>query len=106
MLTSESSKTHGASAVVGKVKILSNVYEYTIDEWSVDTRKWLVTSPKKLTYEQVVGLACDLPEQSIEVLLGDSEMPGLEGVVVNFLGTEYGDNSQHEVLGDFKEEEE
>ena len=74
------------------------MYEYTIDEWSVDTRKWLVTSPKKLTYEQVVGLACDLPE--------DSEILGLEGVVVNFLGTEYGDDSQHEVLGDFKEEEE
>ena len=77
-----------------------NVYEYTIDEWSLDTRKWIVTSPKKLTYEQVVGLACDIP-------LGESEilMPGLEGVIVNFLGTEYGDDSQHEVLGDFKEEE-
>jgi hypothetical protein len=75
-------------------KYYPKMYEYTIDEWSVDTRKWLVTSPKKLTYEQVVSLACDL------------EMPGLEGVVVKFLGTEYGDDSQHEVLGDFKEEEE
>ena len=36
------------------------MYEYTIDEWSVDTRKWIVTSPEKLTYEQVVKLACDL----------------------------------------------
>lgn len=76
-------------------------YEYTIDEWSVDTRKWLVTSPKKLTYEQVVDLACDIP-------LGEHElmMPGYEGVFVTYLGTEYGDDSQHEVLGDFKEEEE
>ena len=82
------------------------MYEYTVDEWSVDTRKWIITSPKKLTHEQVVGLACDLPEQPIEVLLGDSEMPGLEGVVVKFVGTEYGDDSQHEVLGDFKEEDE
>jgi hypothetical protein len=78
-----------------------NVYEYTIDEWSVDTRKWLVTSPRKLTYEQVVGLACDIPLGESEVL-----MPGFEGVIVNYLGTEYGDDSQHEVLGDFKEEEE
>ena len=78
-----------------------NVYEYTIDEWSVDTRKWIVTSPKKLTYEQVVGLACDIPHGESEVL-----MPGFEGVIVNYLGTEYGDDSQHEVLGDFKEEEE
>ena len=78
------------------------MYEYTIDEWSVDTRKWLVTSPKKLTYEQVVDLACDLPVTENPWLL----MPGYEGVVVNFLGTEYGDDSQHEVLGDFKEEEE
>tara|TARA_Y100000114_G_scaffold93057_1_gene86469 strand:+ start:121 stop:357 length:237 start_codon:yes stop_codon:yes gene_type:complete len=76
-------------------------YEYTIDEWSVDTRKWLVTSPKKLTYEQVVGLACDIPFGESEVL-----MPGFEGVVVDFLGTEYGDDSQLKVLGDFKEEEE
>ena len=76
------------------------MYEYTIDEWSVDTRKWLVTSPKKLTYEQVVNLACEIP-------LGDEGVEfGFEGVVVNFLGTEYGDDSQHEVLGDFKEEDE
>ena len=78
-----------------------NVYEYTIDEWSVDTRKWLVTSPKKLTYEQVVTLASDLPLIDSEILL-----PGFEGVIVNYIGTEYGDDSQHEVLGDFKEEEE
>ena len=76
-------------------------YEYTIDEWSVDTRKWIVTSPKKLTYEQVIDLACDIPSGESEVT-----MPGFEGVVVNFLGTEYGDDPQCEVLGDFKEEEE
>jgi hypothetical protein len=76
-------------------------YEYTIDEWSVDTRRWLVSSPEKLTYEQVVRLACDLP-------IGKSKirMSGYEGVIVKYLGTEYGDDSQHEVLGDFKEEEE
>jgi len=77
------------------------MYEYTIDEWSVDTRKWIVTSPEKLTYEQVVKLACDIPYDKSELL-----MPSYEGVVVNFLGTEYGDDSQIEVLGDFKEEEE
>ena len=84
------------------------MYEYTIDEWSVDTRKWIVTSPKKLTYEQVVRLACDIPIGPTTDSTGEYDllMPGYEGVVVNFLGTEYGDDSQHEVLGDFKEEEE
>ena len=82
-------------------------YEYTVDEWSVDTRKWIVTSPKKLTYEQAVSLACDIYGATTDST-GEYDllMPGFEGVVVNFLGTEYGDDSQHEVLGDFKEEEE
>lgn len=83
------------------------MYEYTVDEWSVDTRKWIITSPKKLTYEQVVGLAFDISGPTTDST-GEYDllMPGFEGVVVNFLGTEYGDDSQHEVLGDFKEEEE
>lgn len=78
-------------------------YEYTIDEWSVDTRRWLVTSPKKLTYDEVVSLyqTCDLSHGESEIL-----MPGFEGVIVNYLGTEYGDDSQQEMRGDFKEEEE
>ena len=76
-------------------------YEYTIDEWSVDTRKWLVSSPEKLTYEQVVSLACDLPTGISKV-----RIPGYEGAWMKYLGTEYGDDSQIEVLGDFKEEEE
>ena len=46
-------------------------------------------------------MACDIPYDKSELL-----MPSYEGVVVNFLGTEYGDDSQIEVLGDFKEEEE
>ena len=28
-------------------------YEYEIEEWSVDTRKWVMTSDKQLTEEQI-----------------------------------------------------
>tara|TARA_R100001443_G_scaffold977_3_gene3862 strand:+ start:3470 stop:3715 length:246 start_codon:yes stop_codon:yes gene_type:complete len=78
--------------------------EYRVEEWSVDTRKWVIKSPRKLTNEEVFEIYNE------HVGFFDSAFTlcshGFEGIEVIFTGTEYGDNSEYEIYGDFKEEEE
>jgi len=74
---------------------------YEIEEWSVDTRRWEINSPRKLTHEEVfeiygyVGM-----DKKPQTLSGK-----FEGITVYFIGTKYGD-SDCAMNGDFKEEEE
>ena len=76
--------------------------EYEVEEWSVDTRRWVIKSPRKLTHEEVFEI---YNEHSFfdegEHTLSDK----FEGISVVYLGTRYGDNSEYEMNGDFKEEE-
>ena len=77
--------------------------EYQVDEWSVDTRKWLIESPRKLTHEEVFEIYNEYSSfEKKPQTLSDK----FEGVTVYFFGTRYGDNSECELNGDFKEEEE
>tara|TARA_Y100000401_G_scaffold117496_1_gene126613 strand:+ start:3380 stop:3604 length:225 start_codon:yes stop_codon:yes gene_type:complete len=71
--------------------------EYRVEEWSVDTREWVINSPRKLTHEEV-----------FEIYNGNFELDDkkFDGITVYFIGTKYGDDSQCEINGDFKEEEE
>ena len=99
MLTSDLLRKHGASVVVGKVRILSR---YEIEEWSVDTRRWEINSPRKLTHEEVF----EIYNQHVGMDKKPQTLSGkFEGVTVYFFGTKYGDNSEYEMNGDFKEEE-
>ena len=76
---------------------------YEIEEWSVDTRRWEISSPRKLTHEEVFEIYNEYSsfEKKPQTLSGK-----FEGITVYFFGTRYGDNSEHEMNGDFKEEEE
>jgi len=76
--------------------------EYEIEEWSVDTRRWEIKSPRQLTHEEVfeiynghIGMS-----KKSETLSGK-----FEGITVYFVGTKYGD-SENEINGNFKVEEE
>tara|TARA_R100001509_G_scaffold17169_1_gene8628 strand:+ start:1629 stop:1868 length:240 start_codon:yes stop_codon:yes gene_type:complete len=77
--------------------------EYEIEEWSVDTRRWEIKSPRQLTHEEVFEIYNEYVGMSKkpETLSGK-----FEGIRVVFTGTKYGDNSEYEMYGDFKEEEE
>ena len=76
-------------------------YEYEIEEWSQDTRKWVFTSNRKLTYEELMQMFCD----GVHMDEGKTETVD-DGVSVTYHGTAYGDNSEIELIGDFAEEEE
>ena len=75
-------------------------YRYEYSEWSVDTRTWVLTSKKQLTSEEVYEIfhtETDIDEEG-EVVLDEDK-------TLTYLGTRYG-NSESEVDGNFKEEEE
>ena len=76
--------------------------EYQVDEWSVDTRKWVIKTPRKLTHEEVFKIYNEYSSFDKEEI----ELPDeFEGITIAFIGTRYGDNSELEMNGDFKEEE-
>ena len=75
---------------------------YEIEEWSVDTRRWEIRSPRQLTQEEVF----EIYSQYVSFLKKPQTLSGkFEGVTVYFIGTAYGDNSEYKINGDFKEEE-
>ena len=75
---------------------------YEIEEWSVDTRKWEIKSPRQLTHEEVFEIYNEhvVMDKKPQTLSGK-----FEGVTVYYFGTMYGD-SECAMNGDFKEEEE
>tara|TARA_R100000734_G_C3318436_1_gene112579 strand:+ start:971 stop:1216 length:246 start_codon:yes stop_codon:yes gene_type:complete len=79
--------------------------EYRVEEWSVDTRKWKIKSPRQLTNEEVFEIYNEhfsFSEKEIEYALSGK----FEGIKVYYVGTTYGDSGEYEIYGDFKEEEE
>ena len=75
---------------------------YELEEWSVDTRRWEIWSPKQLTHEEVFEIYNEhvVMDKKPQTLSGK-----FEGVTVYYFGTKYGDDTQFEMNGDFKEEE-
>jgi hypothetical protein len=75
-------------------------HEYEVEEWSQDTRKWVFTSNRKLTYEELMQMFCD----GVHMDEGKTETVD-DGVIATYVGTFYGNNSEVELNGIFKEEE-
>ena len=76
--------------------------EYEVEEWSVDTRRWEIRSPRQLTHEEVF----EIYNEHVGFSKEEHTLSGkFEGMSVVFIGTRYGDNSEYEMNGDFKEEE-
>ena len=84
------------------------MYEYVVDEWSVDTREWEIKSPRQLTYEEVFEIYNEhVGFSNMHYTREEHTLSGkFEGIRVVFTGTRFGDNSEYEMYGDFKEEEE
>jgi len=74
-------------------------YEYKYTEQSVDVREWSITSPKKLTEEEVreIGMDWGSFTEGETSIVEDDDYPKCKVV---FNGIEYGDDTQTEVEGD------
>ena len=79
--------------------MMSKKYIYEADEQSIDVRSWTIESDKQLTEEEVTEIY-----QDSQIEDEGKEHEYSTGIMVTFHGTEYGDDSQFTVEGDFKEE--
>tara|TARA_R110001592_G_scaffold85133_1_gene251417 strand:+ start:244 stop:489 length:246 start_codon:yes stop_codon:yes gene_type:complete len=78
-------------------------YEYTIEEWSQDTRKWTLRTDKKLKkteLEEIYSKDSDFDNEGDEEVLSDVS----NNTTFTFDGTSYGDDCQVEYFGDFESE--
>ena len=73
-------------------------YIYEASEQSVDVRSWTIESDRQLTEEEVFEIY-----QDSQIEDEGKEIEYSTGIVVTYDGTEYGDNAQPLVEGDFKE---
>ncbi len=72
-------------------------YHYTITEYSADSRTWTITSEAQLTEEFLEENAdefCDVTQS-----LNSSAI--FKKIEVSYNGTDYGDDTQQEIEGDF-----
>ena len=78
-------------------------YEYTYTEQSVDVREWKLTSPTKLSEQDVIDICVDWGsfKEGEKTIVTDKELPKCE---ITFRGTEYGDDTQVEVQGELEDE--
>ena len=75
-------------------------YIYEASEQSVDVRSWTIESDRQLTEEEVFEIY-----QDSQIEDEGKEIEYSTGIVVTYDGTEYGDDAQPLVEGDFKEED-
>ena len=73
-------------------------YIYEASEQSVDVRSWTIESDRQLTEEEVFEIY-----QDSQIEDEGKEIEYSTGIVVTYDGTEYGDDAQPLVEGDFKE---
>ena len=84
---------------------MSEKYQYTIHEWSTDTRVFTIVADRKLSYDEVDEIYRDssLKDEGEAIKID----PGLEidgDIYVTYEGTEFG-NSEFETDGDFKDDD-
>lgn len=73
---------------------MSEKYTYEVDEWSEDTRKFVIKSDRKLTSDEV----CDIYQDASF----DEEGKTIEykkGITLLYRGTDYG-GSDYDIQGD------
>ena len=73
-------------------------YQYHIEEYSQDSRIYLIESDRKLTEEEIYEA---YPEVDLRK---DSAITTIDGIKVTFQGTEYGDDAQVNINGELKNE--
>ena len=90
-------------------------YVYNVEEYSQDVRRYQVTSNVKLTHYEVSNIyrEVDDDEDTKSNLSGfmdwederftDDEIENKVKVSVKFVGTEYGDDCQVDIIGEFEE---
>ena len=78
---------------------MSKKYIYEASEASVDVRYWTIKSDRQLTEEEV----SDIYQDSVCFDEG-KEYQYSKGITVTYDGTEYGDDAQPLLEGDFKDE--
>ena len=71
---------------------MNKIYEYEATAQSVDVRNFSIVSDRKLTWGEILDAIC-LPNISKE---GDCEKDG--GITSTFKWTDFGDDSQMEVI--------
>ena len=78
-------------------------YEYKYTEQSVDVREWKLTSPTKLSEQDVIDICVDWGsfKEGETTIIKDKYLPECE---VTFTGTEYGDDTQVEIQGELEDE--
>ena len=80
---------------------MSKEYTYVVEEWSTDSRRYTVTSDRKLTESELKDAYKEIgiPEQGYSETF--DELP-YEGEEVNYTvyydGTDYGEDSQMEIV--------
>ena len=78
---------------------MSEKYIYEVSESSVDVRSWFIESDRQLTEEEVSDIY-----QDSQIEDEGKEYQYSDGIMVTYDGTEYGDDAQPLLEGDFKEE--
>ena len=73
-------------------------YKYTITEYSQDTRTWEISSDVKLTKEFIT----DNQSEFCDVSQLEHSKRTIDKIEVSYCGTEYGDDTQVDIDGDFK----
>ena len=78
---------------------MSEKYIYEVSESSVDVRSWTIESDRQLTEDQVEKIY-----QNSQIEDEGKEYQYSDGITVTYDGTEYGDDAQPLLEGDFKDE--
>ena len=84
-------------------------YTYTISEYSQDTRTWKFSSDVKLTEEFIndnIGELCDVNQSTTSLSIhrnmeDEDRKITIDKMQVSYSGTEYGEDTQVDIKGDF-----
>ena len=74
-------------------------YTYVVEEWSQDTRRYTIESDRKLTESELQDcyIEAGIPDEGTTIEVG--EIPsGKVNVTVTYVGTEYGDDGQMDIV--------
>ena len=79
---------------------MSKKYRYKVSESSVDVRSWTIKSDRQLTEKEVSDIY-----QDSQIEDEGKEYQYSKGITITYDGTEYGDDAQPLLEGDFKNNE-
>tara|TARA_R100001163_G_C4896068_1_gene86806 strand:+ start:211 stop:495 length:285 start_codon:yes stop_codon:yes gene_type:complete len=77
-------------------------YVYEVEEYSQDSRHYKIESNVKLTESQINEAYCEV--DLVDGYTSTFDLDTNTNVTVTFEGTEYGDDSQVNITGDYKQE--